>query len=58
MLIVWCEKYPDNFGKAIESAVNVVYGVLELSATNPLQGTSEVNVIQARTILENPSIKF
>lgn len=58
MLIAWSEKYPDDFGKAIEAAVNVVHGVLTFSAANPLQGHAEVNTIGARTILENPEIKF
>ena len=58
MLLVWSEKYPEDFGKAIETAVNVVHGVLKLSADNPLQGQSEVNVIAARSVLENPEINF
>ena len=58
MTLVMSEKYPDDFGKAIEMAVNVVQGVLTFSVNNPLLGQSEINLIGARRILENPEIKY
>lgn len=58
MLLIQCEKCPEDFGRAIETAVNVVHGVLAFSAVNPLQGFKEINLIAARSILENPTINY
>lgn len=58
MLLTQIEKYPDDFPKAIEIAVNALRGSLLKTVEQPIPGTNEVSLIASKEIIENPDIEL
>jgi pyridoxal/pyridoxine/pyridoxamine kinase len=54
MLLTQLDKYPGEFAKAVEIAVNALRGCLLRSIEQPIPGTNEVSVIASKDILESP----
>lgn len=54
MLLVHNDKFPDDLGKAVEHAVNILHQTLETTIQDPLMGTREINLIASKNCIENP----
>lgn len=58
MLLAAMDKYPDDFAAAVETAVNIVRGVLNQSVNEPIQGTNEISIIASKGVIEHPKIEI
>lgn len=58
MLLAHNEKFPDDLGKTIECAVNIVHQVLLTTMADPLMGTREINLIASKSCIENPKLNL
>ena len=56
MLLANVDRYPQDFGKAVEVAVNIVRGVLKKTLEEPIMGTNEIQLIKSKDVIEDPEI--
>ena len=56
MLLANINKHPDDFPKAVEIAVNIVRSVLLRTLEDPMMGSSEIQLIGSKDVIENPGM--
>ena len=58
MLLAQIDLHPTDFPLAVETAVNILQGVLTKSVSDPLLGTNEINLVQSKSVIESPPLKL
>jgi len=54
MLLAQTEEHPEDFGKAVSNAVNILQAVLKNSRDDPLLGEKEIQLIRSKKVIEEP----